>query len=292
MTFTKEYISSGIGKLKDGYIGYIYLITHNKGSEKFYYIGKRENTDFFNDYYMGSGVIIKRKILHYGKENFKKSLIFSSTSIEELWELEKIFIKLWRDKFPNNMYNIAAGGEGFSSEEATKINIKRVRNKTHNFMKCNISEETWKLNRENLRATNIEKIKNGTHTFLSSRAEMSEETKRKIGASNSVALRGRKLSEEHCKNMSLRNKRLGIIPPSWEGKKHSTETLKLMKDVQTGFVYLHKLDDESMLYYSCKIKDLDEINSLIEKGWSRGKIPKDTKSFYRKGEWFVNVKDN
>lgn len=47
----------------------------------------------------------------------------------------------------------------------------------------------------------------------------SEETKRKIGSSNSIALKGRKLPLETCKKMSIskRGKYLGELSSNWKG---------------------------------------------------------------------------
>ena len=56
---------------------HIYLIT-NKIDGKIY-IGK-QSTDKLNDYYIGSGVLIKKAIQKYGRENFiKEYLAFCDT---------------------------------------------------------------------------------------------------------------------------------------------------------------------------------------------------------------------
>jgi len=67
----------------------------------------------------------------------------------------------------------------------------------------------------------------------------SEETKKKIGMSNSLVLKGRKLSEEHRKNMSIGMK--GGNSSSfkkgsnlWIGKKHSEESKKKMSESKKG----------------------------------------------------------
>lgn len=62
----------------------------------------------------------------------------------------------------------------------------------------------------------------------------SEETKRKIGKANSLALKGRKLSKEHCKKISEYNKRIGRIPPSPLGREFSLETRKKISEKLKG----------------------------------------------------------
>lgn len=62
----------------------------------------------------------------------------------------------------------------------------------------------------------------------------SEETKRKIGASNRIALRGRKLSGEHRKKISEYNKRIGRMPPDPTGRKFSQETKDKISRALTG----------------------------------------------------------
>jgi len=48
----------------------------------------------------------------------------------------------------------------------------------------------------------------------------SDKSKREIGLSNSIALKGRKLSEEHKRKISEYNKKVGRTPPLNSGKKH------------------------------------------------------------------------
>ena len=51
--------------------------------------------------------------------------------------------------------------------------------------------------------------------------EVSPETRKKIGVANSIALKGKKLSSERCKQISDRNLRTGIKPPVRTGKKNN-----------------------------------------------------------------------
>jgi group I intron endonuclease len=75
------------------------------------YIGKRESN--FSPDYFGSGILIKRAVDKYGKQNFKLEVIVCSNDLSELNKLEKQYIKEFREKFGNHkLYNIADGGDG------------------------------------------------------------------------------------------------------------------------------------------------------------------------------------
>lgn len=73
------------------------------------YIGK----DVYNhDTYLGSGIIIRRAIKKYGKENFKKEIIEKCNTIKELNEKEKYWIKFFNSTDKSIGYNIMEGGHG------------------------------------------------------------------------------------------------------------------------------------------------------------------------------------
>ena len=73
------------------------------------YIGKIKK-----DYpeYFGSGVLINHSIKKYGIENFKKEIIDSASSVEELNEKEKYWIQYFNSNNLTIGYNIGKGGEG------------------------------------------------------------------------------------------------------------------------------------------------------------------------------------
>lgn len=116
----------------------IYKIT-NLINGKFY-IGKHQ-TKNINDSYFGSGKAIKNAIEKYGKENFKKEILFNFSSEKEMNQKEQELIDealVSRE----DTYNLGIGGEGgphFSGRkhsQATKNKlIKAGRNRT-------VSDET------------------------------------------------------------------------------------------------------------------------------------------------------
>ena len=87
-----------------------------------YYIGVHK-TNNLNDSYFGSGIAIKAAISKYGKENFKKEIIFITESKEEAYLKEK---ELTPDYNSNHTYNMRIGGAGgFTKENSWKGHLAR-----------------------------------------------------------------------------------------------------------------------------------------------------------------------
>lgn len=83
----------------------VYKLTNLKNRK--IYIGKYSGKQF--DYYYGSGVVIAKAMKKYGKENFKKEILFEFRTEQEAWDKEtelvtKEFIK------KNKTYNLTVGG--------------------------------------------------------------------------------------------------------------------------------------------------------------------------------------
>ena len=87
---------------------FIYLTTNLITGEK--YIGKHYGTE--DDSYLGSGIILKKAIVKYGKENFKRNILYISKNAEENNQKEKEFIKTFNAIEDKTFYNIAEGGDG------------------------------------------------------------------------------------------------------------------------------------------------------------------------------------
>lgn len=64
-----------------------------------------------NDSYFGSGYLLKRAIAKYGKQNFKKDILFSFDNEEDMWNKEKELVNLEFLGRPD-VYNICLGGKG------------------------------------------------------------------------------------------------------------------------------------------------------------------------------------
>lgn len=87
---------------------FIYITTNLINGHK--YIGKHHGA--LNDSYLGSGTLLKQAIQKYGKENFKKEILYISQNEKENSQKEKEFIKVFNAVKDKNFYNIHEGGDG------------------------------------------------------------------------------------------------------------------------------------------------------------------------------------
>jgi hypothetical protein len=82
--------------------------TINKINGK-YYIGAHK-TKNINDRYLGSGILLKKAITKYGRNNFHKEIVKECTSEIEMFQEEKRIVdECLKDK---KCYNLNAGGKG------------------------------------------------------------------------------------------------------------------------------------------------------------------------------------
>ena len=117
------------------YYGFIYETTNILNQKK--YIGKcifsRKNSW---KTYLGSGLYLKRAIKKYGKENFKREILFLALDEQELNELEEIVIDLSNAVESKNYYNIkktSIGGDIFTTnprkEEIREMRVAQMSGK-------------------------------------------------------------------------------------------------------------------------------------------------------------------
>ena len=108
---------------------YIIYKTTNLINNKFY-IGYH-STDDLNDTYMGSGKILKKAIERYGKDNFRREILYVFPTKEEALQKEseivnEVFVS------SNKTYNMKIGGEGgfdhtHSDPEISKRRVEGIR---------------------------------------------------------------------------------------------------------------------------------------------------------------------
>ena len=89
-------------------IGIVYKTTNN--INKKIYIGQTTNPA--DKSYIGSGVVMMRAIKKYGKDNFTRETLIECSSLEELNEKERYYIKLFDSQNPKIGYNVDNGGNG------------------------------------------------------------------------------------------------------------------------------------------------------------------------------------
>lgn len=100
---------------------YVYKITNLINNKK--YIGKRScDCDIKDDQYMGSGIILKKAIKKYGKDNFKKDIIEILDNEEEAFQREMYWIKYFNAVRSKEYYNLKDGGNGNTSADAIRNN--------------------------------------------------------------------------------------------------------------------------------------------------------------------------
>jgi hypothetical protein len=107
-----------------------------------YYIGKHQ-TENPNDSYYGSGKALLAAIKLYGKEHFKKEVLFDFDNEAEMNSKEK---ELITEEFvkSDKTYNMGIGGEGgpqFKGRKHSKETLEKLANAARNKV---ISEETRK----------------------------------------------------------------------------------------------------------------------------------------------------
>lgn len=249
-------------------IGYIYLTT-NKINGKIY-IGQHKNKEY-NEKYLGSGVLIRKAINKYGKENFSNKLLEWCYSEKELNEKEQLWIKkLDCLANTNKGYNLSIGGNqvtpihGYTEEQrkeyGRKISIANKGKKR--------SEEFCKRNSE------IHKNK-----------IVSKESRKKM----SEAAKGRTFKERKytciCKACNTEfiggNWNTKYCPTCQEKRENPIDSLQFMLDKQTQFQkeFGYDFNNMSLQEKSNYIKEMslwvqNEINEMIHeipyaKPWSK-----------------------
>ena len=90
------------------------------------YIGKSK---YNRKSYLGSGLILKKAIKKYGKENFKKEIIEKCKTDFEVNKKEKYWIKHYNSTNRTIGYNIHTGGQGGKCTPKTAQKIIEIRRK-------------------------------------------------------------------------------------------------------------------------------------------------------------------
>lgn len=160
----------------------IYQITNNVNGK--IYIGKHQTKDF-NDGYMGSGKHLRRAIAKYGIENFKKEILFQFDNENEMNAKEA---ELVTEEFclREDTYNLCPGGKGGWGYINQSKDPKYTKQRHENAKKIPKESKVLAGKRtgsKNLKDAHIKgKIK--YNNMLGK--NHTEETKRKIGNSNSI----------------------------------------------------------------------------------------------------------
>lgn len=223
------------------------------------YIGKDTSN---NENYYGSGLLIKRAINKYGKENFKKEVLEILENYDELSKREIYWIEKYNSANIEIGYNISKGGDGGDTisnhpdrdlicEKISKGSPKKGKTYEEAFGEEYAKEYKKKLSENHPRLSIKELTGDYYETWLANVRKVAESKKGKsIKENNNWSERQ---YQDHLKRISDRNIWENL---SEEGKKKIKEKNKERGDQRR----------------------IDNINDFIEK-FNNGKINKDN---YRK----------
>lgn len=105
--------------------GYVYLTVNNINGRM--YVGQHKYHKCEADpEYLGSGIALERAVAKYGKENFTVTILCTANTRADLDVAEKKYIKEFREKYGNQLYNIADGGQGGNCYPMTEQRRKHI----------------------------------------------------------------------------------------------------------------------------------------------------------------------
>lgn len=211
----------------------VYLTTNMINGKQYIGLDKKNNPS-----YLGSGLMLKRAIKKYGRKNFVKEILQECSSIQELKDAEKMWIRKFNADLSVNFYNLSRGGEmngptHHSEETKRKISERNLGKKMSYESRKKISIANRgrirsMITREKLRIANIGKTLSDTHKDKISNSLIggvhSEETRKRIRESNIGKNLGKFPSEETRKKLSN----------AATGKKHTEETKQKIRLKNVG----------------------------------------------------------
>lgn len=159
------------------------------------YIGCHK-TKTLDDGYLGSGKLLKQAIIKYGKDNFKRDILYECSSSDEMFSMESKIVNM-NFISRNDVYNIATGGHGYLNFGVIGNTIEN-RTKAINTLKNNYTEDELSLQGKKARKALSDKydkeylsrhFKNLGECSFKGRAH-SNESKEKIGRANSILQKG------------------------------------------------------------------------------------------------------
>lgn len=150
------------------------------------YVGVHQ-TDNLEDGYMGSGKLLKKAIEKYGLNNFKKTVLETFSSQEEMLKREREVVD---EKFllREDVYNLKLGGEG-GFDWINSSDIPKMRGKKH-------SEETKKAISEKMTGRKCD------HSWIANRSDSQEKFFKEMCSRGGKALKGSSKSTEHKARIS------------------------------------------------------------------------------------------
>ena len=214
---------------------YIIYKTTNLVNNKIY-IGKHKSTDI-NDDYLGSGKLLKRAIEKYGKEHFKKEILFECKTEQEANDLEAEIVD---EEFITRLdtYNIMIGGHGGFNFVNKNLTKEQLHNRAVNGRKV-VSEKYSKEEK-------IKWAKKGAQTQIEN----------KTGIFSPDFIRGCSFKgKHHTEEAKEKMRKANSI--NQKGKNNS--------GYGTCWIYILKLKQNK------KIKK-EDLNPYLNKDWIKGEL--------------------
>lgn len=217
----------------------------------YFYVGCHKG-DIFKDNYYGSGLAWRNVISKYGKESIKRTVIDTYTRRVEKIELERKYIKIYKEKYGKNCLNISDGGDGGDlGVEVRKRISKAVSGERNGMYGKKLSEKSRKKISDKLVGHPNYNPKGYKHT---------EEAKQRIGNAN----RGSTHTEEAREKMRVaRANQKNLTLDSAKGKhwfyniNTGQETMLFDNEVSYGWVRGRKTQvTKGKHYYTNGIEDI------------------------------------
>lgn len=223
--------------------GYIYMTTNLKNNKR--YIGKKQSDHFLREEYLGSGILLKRSVEKYGKENFSVEMIDTAESRKDLDMKEIYWIEKYSAVKDKSFYNIAPGGSGGNTTRGyTKEQYK---------IYCDNLSKTLKGRKfTNEHKQNISKGKEGHITTKEHREKL-----------KLAGIKG-EITDEHKQNIS-KSKKGSHLSESTKNK--IRETLKNDNKSSNKRMYINN-------GIECKLIRSKNFPYYKERGWIKGKVNK------------------
>lgn len=202
---------------------YVYEIVNTINNKRYVGIHKASSSDYVNDGYWGSGLLIKQAISKYGIDMFEKSILDVFPTYEEALLLEASIVD---DDFVNDptTYNICRGGQGGFVERSPET-CERIRQALTG---RTLSDE-HKAKLRHAKSGDKNPMYGRTHTQESREKMSNANTGKKISVETrqkvSKSLTGRKHTDETKQKMSAAKK-------GKPGRKQSAETKRKISEAR------------------------------------------------------------
>ena len=212
------------------------------------YIGQDTHN---NPNYLGSGVLLHLAIKKYGKENFKKEIIDTGYTQDDLNEKEKHWISFYQSTNKKIGYNLAIGGHGGGYG---------MNNPNKEIIKKKISDSLKGKERTKEHCVNISKAKKGKRIENTEKMSIS-----KKGNKNHMYEQGHKIAGDKNGQYGMS----GEKSPNW-GKKHKPETIEILR--QKGG---HHVKGSSWYHYFTESgeKKTKRFHEEPPAPWAKGRGP-------------------